>query len=80
VAFRVRPVRSLEEFRLAIGSIGHYFGWVPTEDDATRFSTVSPSRAANCPGLARSFDRRREILGGGGPYYGVPVGMQGTKY
>ncbi|MBA2295351.1 MAG: GNAT family N-acetyltransferase [Actinobacteria bacterium] len=42
MAFRVRTVRDLEEFRVALGSIGHYFGWVPTDDDATRFSSLLP--------------------------------------
>ncbi|HEY7380002.1 MAG TPA: GNAT family N-acetyltransferase [Gaiella sp.] len=40
--YRVRVVRDLEEFRTALGSIGHYFGWQPTEDDAERFSRVLP--------------------------------------
>src|SRR5262245_2508434 len=42
MAYRVRTVRSVEEFRVALGSIGHYFGWAPTEEDATRFSTLLP--------------------------------------
>ncbi len=42
MAYRLRTVRTPEEFRLAIGSIGHYFGWVPTEQDTTRFSTMLP--------------------------------------
>ena len=42
MAFRVRPTRDLDEFRGAIGSIGHYFGWVPTEEDGQRFSRLLP--------------------------------------
>jgi len=42
MAFRVRTVRSLDEFGTALGAIGHYFGWVPTEDDAIRFSSLLP--------------------------------------
>jgi predicted acetyltransferase len=39
---RVRTVRDLEEFRAAVGCIGHYFGWNPTEEDATRISRTLP--------------------------------------
>jgi len=42
MAFRVRTVRSLDEFGTALGAIGHYFGWAPTEDDAIRFSSLLP--------------------------------------
>jgi len=42
VAYRIRTVRSIEEYGTAMGAIGHYFGWVPTEDDATRFSALLP--------------------------------------
>jgi predicted acetyltransferase len=42
MAFRVRPVRDTDEYVAAMGSIGHYFGWVPTTDDADRFSALLP--------------------------------------
>lgn len=42
MAFRVRTVRDLEEFRAALGGIGHYFGWEPSEEDGERFSTMLP--------------------------------------
>jgi predicted acetyltransferase len=42
VAFRVRTVRDVDELRLALGSIGHYFGWQPSEEDAQRFSRILP--------------------------------------
>ena len=42
MAFRVRPVRDVDEYVAAMGSIGHYFGWVPTSDDADRFSALLP--------------------------------------
>ena len=40
--YRVRIVRDLDEFMLAIGAIGHYFGWQPTPEDAERFSKILP--------------------------------------
>ena len=40
--FRVRAVRDAEEYRAALGGIGHYFGWVPTEDDAEQFGSLLP--------------------------------------
>jgi predicted acetyltransferase len=42
VAYRVRTVRDLGEFRGAAGAIGHYFGWAPSEEDAERFARVLP--------------------------------------
>ena len=43
MAFRVRAVRDVEEYRAALGGIGHYFGWVPSEEDAERFSSLLPN-------------------------------------
>jgi len=40
MAFRVRAVRDAEEYRAALGAIGHYFGWAPTAEDAERFSSL----------------------------------------
>ncbi|MDQ3672065.1 MAG: GNAT family N-acetyltransferase [Actinomycetota bacterium] len=42
MAYRVRPCRSLDELGQAAGAIGHYFGWVPTEDELERFSQALP--------------------------------------
>ncbi len=42
MAYRVRTVRDLDEFRAAVGAIGHYFGWQPTEEDARRFERILP--------------------------------------
>ena len=42
MAFRVRTVRDLGELRAATGAIGHYFGWVPTEEDIERFAQMLP--------------------------------------
>jgi predicted acetyltransferase len=42
MAFRVRAVRDAEELRAALGGIGHYFGWQPTEEDAEQFGRVLP--------------------------------------
>ena len=50
--------------------IGHYFGWVPTEDDATRFSTVLPFERMHAV-----FDDGR-IVAGAGAY---PVRADGSR-
>ena len=42
MAFRVRAVRDLEEYRLALGAIGHYIGWVPDPDDVGLLSRLLP--------------------------------------
>jgi predicted acetyltransferase len=42
MAIRVRTCRDLEEFRAAVGAIGHYFGWLPTDEDAERMSRLLP--------------------------------------
>ena len=40
MAYRVRAVRDAEEYRAALGGIGHYFGWAPTAEDAERFGAL----------------------------------------
>src|SRR5262245_59340785 len=40
MAYRVRAVRDLDEYRTAVGSIGHYFGWEPEPDEVERFSRI----------------------------------------
>ena len=42
MAYRVRAVRDVEEYRAALGGIGHYFGWAPTADDVERFGALLP--------------------------------------
>jgi predicted acetyltransferase len=42
VPYRVRTVRDLAELRSAAGSIGHYFGWQPTEEDGRRLQRILP--------------------------------------
>jgi predicted acetyltransferase len=60
MAFRVRSVRDLDEFRAAIGSIGHYFGWQPTEEDGKRFSRLLPPER-----LHAALDDGRIVAGAG---------------
>jgi predicted acetyltransferase len=59
----VRPTKDIEEFRAAVGAIGHYFGGWPTdEESAQRF-------AANLPldRMHAAFDGDR-IIGGAGAF------------
>jgi predicted acetyltransferase len=60
VAYRVRTVRDLEEFKAAISAIGHYFGWQPTDDDAERFSKILPLER-----MLAVFDDGRIVAGAG---------------
>jgi predicted acetyltransferase len=60
VAYRVRTVRDLDEFRAATGAIGHYFGWVPTEEDAERFARLLPLER-----LHAAFEGREVVAGAG---------------
>ena len=63
MAWDVRPTTDLEEFRRAVGAIGHYFGgWPADEEAAQRF-------AANLPleRMHAAFDGDR-IVGGAGAF------------
>jgi predicted acetyltransferase len=62
MAYRVRPCRSLEEFGQAAGAIGHYFGWVPTEEEVERFTKLLPFERMHA-----AFDGK-QIVGGAGVY------------
>jgi predicted acetyltransferase len=62
MAYRVRPCRSLEEFGRAAGAIGHYFGWVPSEEEVERFTRLLPFERMHA-----AFDER-EIVGGAGVF------------
>jgi predicted acetyltransferase len=42
MAYRIRTVRDLDELRVALGAIGHYVGWQPSEDDTRRFQRMLP--------------------------------------
>jgi predicted acetyltransferase len=68
--YRVRPVRDVGEYRAALGSIGHYFGWVPTEEDAERFSSLLPHER-----LHAVFDDGRIVAGAGA--YGLELTLPG---
>jgi predicted acetyltransferase len=66
MAFRVRPVRDLDEYRAAVGAIGHYFGWVMTEEEAERFSLRLPRERMHAV-----FDDGRIVAGAGA--YGLEL-------
>jgi predicted acetyltransferase len=60
MAYRVRAVRDAEEYRAALGGIGHYFGWVPSEEDAERFGSLLPHERMHAV-----FDDGRIVAGAG---------------
>ena len=63
MAWEVRPTRDLEEFRGAVGSIGHYFGgWPADEEAAERFEANLPRDR-----MWAAFDGDR-IVGGAGDF------------
>ena len=62
MAYRVRPCRSLDELGAALGAIGHYFGWVPGEDEVERFAKVLPVERMHA-----AFDGK-QIVGGAGVF------------
>jgi predicted acetyltransferase len=62
MAYRVRPCRSPEEFGAAVGAIGHYFGWVPSEEEIERFTKLLPLERMHA-----AFDGP-EIVGGAGVF------------
>ena len=63
MAWDVRPTADLDEFKRAVGAIGHYFGGWPADDEAAqRFSSNLPlERMHAC------FDGDR-IVGGAGAF------------
>jgi predicted acetyltransferase len=80
VPYRVRTVRDLEEFRQAAGSIGHYFGWQPTEEDGRRLGRMLPLERMHAVfdgtalvGGAGSFPFRLTVPGGTPRCAGVTV-------
>ena len=62
MAYRVRPCRSLDELGRAASAIGHYFGWVPSEEEVERFSQALPLERMHA-----TFDGK-EIVGGAGVF------------
>jgi predicted acetyltransferase len=62
MAYRVRPCRSADELGLALGAIGHYFGWVPSPDEVERFGKLLPVERMHA-----AFDGK-EIVGGAGVF------------
>jgi predicted acetyltransferase len=60
MALRVRTVRNTDEFAAAVGSIGHYFGWIPTADEAERFNVLLPLDRTHAV-----FDDGRIVAGAG---------------
>jgi predicted acetyltransferase len=63
MAWDVRPTRDLEEFKRAVGAIGHYFGGWPADDEAAqRFSSNLPLERMHA-----AFDGDR-IVGGAGAF------------
>src|SRR5262245_20448844 len=70
MALRVRTVRDLDEYRAAVDVIGHYFGWVLTEEDAERFSSRLPRERMHAV-----FDDGRIVAGAGA--YGFELTLPG---
>jgi len=62
MAIRVRTVRNTEELATAMGAIGHYFGWVPTAEQAEGFLSYLPLDRMHA-----AFEDGR-IVGGAGVY------------
>jgi len=60
MALRVRTVRNTDEFAAALGGIGHYFGWTPTEEEAERFTAYLPLERMHAV-----FDDGRIVAGAG---------------
>jgi predicted acetyltransferase len=58
----IRPTRDLEEYRAALGSIGHYFGGWPDAEGAERFARNLPLERTHA-----AFDGDR-IVGGAGAF------------
>ena len=63
MVWEIRPTTDLEEFRRAVGAIGHYFGgWPADEEAAQRFSANLPLERMHA-----AFDGDR-IVGGAGAF------------
>jgi predicted acetyltransferase len=62
VAYRIRTVRDLDEYRRALVPIEHYFGAEPTEEEVERFARLMP-----CERVHAAFDGDR-VVGGAGVF------------
>ncbi len=62
MSIRIRTVRNTEELSLALGAIGHYFGWVPSAEQSEGFLSYLPLDRVHA-----AFDDGR-IVGGAGVY------------
>jgi predicted acetyltransferase len=63
MAWDIRPTADLDEFKRAVGAIGHYFGgWPPDNESAQRFSSNLPFERMHA-----TFDGDR-IVGGAGAF------------
>ena len=60
MALRVRPTRDLDEFRDAVGAIGHYFGDERDAEGTERFSRILP------PERMHAAFEEKQIVGGAG--------------
>jgi predicted acetyltransferase len=60
MAYRVRFVRDLDEYRAAMKAIGHYFGWVPEPEDAEHFARLLPTER-----MLAAFDGAEIVAGAG---------------
>ncbi len=80
MAYRVRPTRDLDEFRAALRPIMHYFGSLPTDEEAARFSQLLPPDrfhavfdGSDLVGGAGAFPFELTVPGGPLPCGGVTV-------
>ena len=68
MAYRVRTVKDVEEYGAALSAVGHYLGWVPTEDDTSRFPRLLPLDRMHAV-----FDGGRIVAGAGVFPFGLTV-------
>jgi predicted acetyltransferase len=80
MAYRVRTVRDLEEFRVALRAIGHYFGWQPTDEEAHWLARIMPLERVHAAfdggaivGAAGIYPFRLTVPGGEVPCAGLTV-------
>jgi len=80
MAYRVRSCRTLEEWGQAVAAIGHYAGWVPTEEQVEQFAELLPPERLHAVfdgqsivGGAGAFDFRMSVPGAVVPCSGVTV-------
>src|SRR5947208_14275971 len=81
MAYRVRSCRTLDEWGQAVAAIGHYAGWVPTEEQVEQFAALFPPERLHAAfdgqpivGGAVAFDFRLSARGGVVPGSGATAG------